>query len=196
MPETYDARLVRRLRVRSKFPPALQQVSIRYVDEIDALDTRQHELLIEVMANGKSVRQTLPKLKKLGEDATIELLLKEDNLPWTARRLEGAVTSQDGQAFDREDVEALTDILDECFPGMPPASAAALAESPVMAETLQIVKDLRFAAESQNFNSDFVVVSLYAVIKYVKKNIEDKIRSNPAFLQTVRSSGLIWEGEK
>lgn len=179
MPETYDARLNRRLRVRSGFPPALQQVPIRYVDEIGALDGRQRELLVEARERGKSVRQTLMKLKKLGEDVSLALLMRDDPSP----------------SFDKEDVDTLADILDQCFPGMPPASAAALAESPVMMEALQIVKDLRVCLESQNFNSDFVVVSLYATIKYVKKNIENRIQANPAFLQTVRTSGLVWEAE-
>ena len=106
-----------------------------------------------------------------------------------------ASTSQTSQVVDAEDIEVLTNILGDCFPGVPSVSTVALAESPVMAEALQIVKALRLAMESQNFSSDFVVVSLYAVIKYVKKTIEDKIQSNPAFLQTVLSSGLVWEGD-
>src|SRR5271157_2213146 len=179
--ETYDKKLTRRLKTRAGFPQALQQVPIRYVDEIFALTDRQQELLIEALVNGKSVRQTLPKLKKLGDEATIELLMRTDP----------ASTSQVGA----EDIEVLTNILGDCFPGVPPVSTVALAESPVMAEALQIVKALRLAMESQNFSSDFVVVSLYAVIKYVKKTIEDKIQSTPAFLQTVLSSGLVWEGD-
>jgi hypothetical protein len=189
MPETYDTRLNRRLKVRALFPPALQQVAIRYVDDIAALNQIQQELLCEaVSARVKSIRLTLKRLKELGPDATVQLLLKDDN-----PQLQGAVNSQ---TFDREDVEVLANILDECFPGMPAASATALAESPVMVEAVQIVKALRGAMESQNFQSDFVVVTLYAVIKYVKKNIETKIQSNPAFLQTVRTSGLIWEGDR
>ena len=65
--ETYDKKLTRRLKTRAGFPQALQQVPIRYVDEIFALTDRQQELLIEALVNGKSVRQTLPKLKKLGD---------------------------------------------------------------------------------------------------------------------------------
>ena len=182
--ETYDKKLTRRLKTRADFPQALQQVPIRYVDEISALTDRQQELLIEALVNGKSIRQTLPKLKKLGDEATIESLMKTDP----------ASTSQTSQV-DAEDIEVLTNILGDCFPGVPSVSTVALAESPVMAEALQIVKALRLAMESQNFSSDIVVVSLYAVIKYVKKTIEDKIQSNPAFLQTVLSSGLVWEGD-
>jgi len=182
--ETYDKKLNRRLKTRTNFPLALQQVPIRYVDEISALTDRQQELLIEALVHGKSVRQTLPKLQNQGDEATIELLMKADP----------ASTSQTSQV-DAEDIEVLTNILGDCFPGVPSVSTVALAESPVMAEALQIVKALRLAMESQNFSSDFVVVSLYAVIKYVKKTIEDKIQSNPAFLQTVLSSGLVWEGD-
>src|SRR5271157_363448 len=183
--ETYDKKLNRRLKTRTNFPLALQQVPIRYVDEISALTDRQQELLMEALGNGKSVRQTLPKLQNLGDEATIELLTKADP----------ASISQTSQVVDAEDIEVLTNILGDCFPGVPSVSTVALAESPVMAEALQIVKALRLAMESQNFSSDFVVVSLYAVIKYVKKTIEDKIQSNPAFLQTVLSSGLVWEGD-
>jgi hypothetical protein len=196
MPESYDTRLNRRLKVRALFPPALQQVAIRYVDDIAALSQIQQELLCEAVSAGvKSIRLTLKRLKELGPDATVQLLLKDDNpqLRSDSSFVQGALTSQ---TFDREDVEILANILDECFPGMPATSATALAESPVMIEAVQIVKALRGAMESQNFQSDFVVVTLYAVIKYVKKNIETKIQSNPAFLQTVRTSGLVWEGDR
>lgn len=183
MTETYDAKLKRRLRVRSGFPPALQQVPVRYVDDIAALSQNQQELLCEALATGtKSLRQILKRLKELGGNATIQLLLKNDD---------GSIQA----SFDREDIEVLADILDQCFPGMPLNSATALAESPVMVEALQITKDLRVAMESENSKSDFVIVALYAAIKYAKKNIEDKIQSNPAFLQTVRTSGLVWNGE-
>ncbi|MGA7604323.1 MAG: hypothetical protein WCA79_00240, partial [Anaerolineales bacterium] len=142
--ETYDKKLTRRLKTRAGFPLALQQVPIRYVDEIFALTDRQQELLIEALVHGKSVRQTLPKLKKLGDEATIELLMKTD----------AASISQTLQVVDAEDIEVLTNILGDCFPGVPSVSAVALAESPVMAEALQIVKALRLAMESQNFSSD------------------------------------------
>ncbi len=48
--ESYDKKLTRRLRTRAGFPIALQQVPIRYVDEIFALTDRQQELLIEALA--------------------------------------------------------------------------------------------------------------------------------------------------
>jgi hypothetical protein len=178
MGDSYDAKLNRRLKTRAGFPFILQNAPIRYVDKISALSARQYELLIEAVACGKGAGPTLLKLKKLGDAATIDLLLRDDP----------------AEVVVREDIQALAQILDECFPGMPAASAIALAESPVMAEALQIAQDLRAALESQNASSDFVLVSLYALIKYVKRNIEDRIQSNPAYLQTVQSSGLVWDG--
>ena len=80
MSETYDAKLKRRLKVRAGFPPALQQVPVRYVDDIAALSHNQQELLCEaVVAGTKSLRQILKRLKELGGNTTIQLLLKDDD---------------------------------------------------------------------------------------------------------------------
>jgi hypothetical protein len=194
MSESYDAKLKRRLKTRSKFPPALQQVPIRYVDPIAALDAAQIDLLAQACCSRLlSFDVALSRFKGAGQTVTIEYLLKNN-------QLEEAIETQSppelpGASNHKvQEIEALTDILKECFPGMAVQSAKALVESPVMLEVLSVATSLRAAMESKNSQSDFVVVVLYAVIKYMKSTIEDRIRSTPAFLQTVQHSGLVWEG--
>jgi hypothetical protein len=190
MTETYDAKLKRRMHTRSKFPRALQQVPLRFVDAIAVLDVRELDFLAEASnAQLRSIGVALSRLKEAGETVTIEFLLKDNQNE--ATDLPGVPIPGDVVV---QEIEVLSDILNECFPGMPAHSAKALAESPVMLEVLTVSTSIRAAMESRNSESDFVVVALYAVIKYVKSSIEDKIRSNPAFLQTVQNSGLVWEG--
>ena len=194
MTETYDAKLKRRMLTRSKFPRALQQVPLRFVDAIAVLDVRELDLLAEAsIAQLRSVGVALSRLKEAGEAVTIEFLLKDNQNEGQKETCEQARAPIQGDILDQE-IEVLGDILNECFSGMPAHSAKALAESSVMLEVLTVATSIRAAMESKNSQSDFVVVALYAMIKYIKSSIEDKIRSNPAFLQTVQNSGLVWEG--
>ena len=62
--ETYDKKLTRRLKTRAGFPLALQQVPIRYVDEIFALTDRQQELLIEALGQWKVRPANSPETHK------------------------------------------------------------------------------------------------------------------------------------
>jgi hypothetical protein len=194
MTETYDAKLKRRMHTRSKFPSALQQVPLRFVDAIAVLDARELDLVARAsIARLRSIGVALSRLKEAGEAVTIEFLLKDNQSEALREATDLPGVPKPGDEVVQE-IEVLSDILNECFPGMPSHSAKALAESPVMLEVLTLATSLRAAMESKNCQSDFVVVALYAVIKYVKSSIEDKIRSNPAFLQTVQNSGLVWEG--
>ena len=185
--DTYDAKLARRLRIRSNFPVALQNVPIHYVDEIHAFSPYQRELLVEAISKGGKLSEVLKKLKQADGDVTIDVLL-------AGVKAETSVApNQD--PFDPEDIGVLESILSDCFPNIPVASANAIAQSPAMAEARQLLRDLRSIMESRNASSDFVLITMYAAVKYAKKVIESKINSNQAFLQTVKSSGLVWEGE-
>lgn len=183
MTEGYNSKLIRRLRVRSGFPQELQDVALRYVDQIAALDPDQLELLVQAKRTGlKSMRIAIDRLRENNPDLTLELLLKGNKL-----------TKHDEQSLQNEkDITTLMDILEDCF-HMPTETARALAESPVMKEALDFVKSLRVALSSQNINSDFVIISLYASLKYALYTLETKIKSNPTFVQTVGRTGLSLE---
>ena len=184
------------MRRRGGFPPALQDVPIKYVDSIAALDADQIDLLARANALGlKSIPVALSRLREAPDHVTIEYLFKDNHSAEQPGEAGGRGSPERAGLLDL-DLDTIADILGECFPGMPSNSASALAGSPVMHETIGVVTAIRLALESGNLRSDFVIVSLYAVIKYIKAALEDRIGSNPAFLQTVLESGLVWEGEK
>jgi hypothetical protein len=185
MAETYEAKLARRLKMRSKFESPLNEIPIRHVDKIAALSLEQRQLLGQAMRqNLRSIPLALERLETLGGDATVDLLLQDNKNKETDR------TAHVG------DVETLMDIMSECFPGMPQITIQSLAESAVMAEVLNVIKILREAFESNNIKSDFVVTILYAVIKFGKKTIEDQIKITPSIIQVIRQSGLTWDGDE
>lgn len=185
MAEAYEAKLARRLKMRAKFPHPLDSVAIRHVDKIAPLSTAQRQLLGKaVNQNLRSIPLAIERLEVLGADATVDLLLQDNK------------NKEANQALYAGDVESLTDVMSDCFPGMPPITIQSLAESAVMADVLNVIKVLREAMESNNIKSDFVVTTLYAVIKFGKKTIEDQIRITPSIIQVIRNSGLSWDGDE
>jgi hypothetical protein len=92
-----------------------------------------------------------------------------------------------------EDLQTLVAILLRCYPGMPPQSASALASSEVLSETLAVAHSLRLALDSGHANSDFVIIVLYQLLEQTRERLVATIRSNPAFLWAVQSSGASWQ---
>ena len=183
MAETYEAKLARRLKMRSKFESPLNEIAIRHVNKIAALSLEQRQLLGQaVRQNLRSIPLALERLEALGGDATVDLLLQDNK-----NKSETAYAG---------DVETLMDVMSDCFPGMPPLTIQSLAESAVMADVLNVIKVLREALASNNIKSDFVVTTLYAVIKFGKKAIEDQIKITPSIIQVIRNSGLTWDGDE
>jgi hypothetical protein len=88
------------------------------------------------------------------------------------------------------------DVMTDCFPGTPALTIQSLAESEVMAGVARVIKAVREAMESRNFKSDFVATTLYAVIKFGKKTLEDQVKATPSLIQVIKNSGLTWDGDE
>ena len=140
MAETYEAKLARRLKLRAKFPHPLDLVAIRHVDRIAALsDDHKHLLGKAISQNLRSIPLAIERLEALGEDATVEFLLEDNNNKATQ------------QATDAGDVETLMDVMTDCFPGTPVLTIRSLAQSAVMAGVVHTIRALREAVQSENF---------------------------------------------
>jgi len=154
------------------------------VDGIAALSRVHQQLLAQAaIANLHSIPLALERLEALGENATIDLLLQQNR------------NRHAGPSAQARDIETLVDVMSECFPGMPSITAQSLGESVVMAEVVDVVRALREALYSNNLKSDFVVTTLYAVVKLGKRMLEDQISARPSLVQVIRKSGLTWDGD-
>ena len=88
--------------------------------------------------------------------------------------------------------DELTNLICACFPDMPQASANALAASEAMKDLRAISSAYHQALHSPHFNTDFVLVVFYHLIKQTLAQLNDRIAGNPAYQQALSASGLDW----
>jgi hypothetical protein len=87
------------------------------------------------------------------------------------------------------DIQALTSLMQVCFPDLNPAAAEALIHSPTLADILPVVASHRQAFASPHLRSDFVIVILYALMGQSQTELQQIIAANPAYQQAIRQSG-------
>ena len=84
---------------------------------------------------------------------------------------------RDGNA----DTEALATLLRSRFQSMPEIAALALAQSPSMADVLDVQIAIRQAIASPHIRSDFVFATLYGLLQSSLTQLEALIATNPAY---------------
>jgi len=93
-------------------------------------------------------------------------------------------------ALDPRDIQTLTEILINCYPSMPVASAEGLAKSEVMRESIRVVAAIRLALESDHSKSDFVILALFGLFRTTKIRLQEIVQGNSAYLQAIKQSGI------
>jgi len=84
-------------------------------------------------------------------------------------------------SLETPDAEALAALLRSRLPSMPETAARALAQSPSMADVLNVQIAVRQAMESPHLRSDFVLASLYGLLQSSLTQLEALIATNPAY---------------
>jgi hypothetical protein len=191
MKEDPENKARRRNRLRELFPPPLDQVALRHVDAVQALEDRHKAILASVLAKiGIGyVTPCLAALKKSGEAIQSDT----DLMGFLALPQQAEQDNIPGQApvIDEIDMGSLAILLSQCYPDMPEASAGALAASDVMAQTLRVVTDTRLALG--NARSDFVITVLYTLFEERLNEIEKTIAGNPSFIKAMQLSRPHWK---
>lgn len=103
MAETYEKKLARRTRTRMTFPEDLQKCPLRHVDRVNTLTDAQKGLLGKAMKSGLlSIPLAIDRMEDKGDNITIEWILKDNQIKTESN-------------LQREDIETLVDILNDCF---------------------------------------------------------------------------------
>jgi hypothetical protein len=191
MKEDAQNKASRRRRLRDSFPAPLNQIALRHVDAVQALDENQRGVLARALAQAGVARlaDCLAVIKSSSEQALSETDLSGLlNLPPAAPH-----PSPGGgdRAAEKSDVDYLAGLLMKCYRDMPELSADALAASEVMAPSLQVVSTTRRALEEAR--SDFVITVLYTLFEERWNEIERKIAGNPSFIKALQLSRPQWE---
>lgn len=188
-----QTKALRRRTLRESFLHPLDQIALRHVDSVAALNDTQRLIL------SKAVQKThlrhavafVEVLNQLGsriqnEDDLVALLptMPEKKVVSTTEHLAAS-------EVDPTDTDYLMNLLLKCYPDMPSTSADALARADVMAAPLQVVRVTRSAIREAN--SDFVVVTLFTLFEEKLIELKELINENPAFTKAIQLSRPDWK---
>ena len=188
-----QTKAVRRKTLREAFPYPLNQIALRHVDSVAALDDA-HRLILSSAIHKTDLRYAGTLLEALGKDANH--LQNEDDLvaliPATPVKKAEVISDLGSTAeVNPADIDTLVSLLLKCYPDMPTTSADALARADVMETSLLVVRETRNAI--QTANSDFVVVTLFTLFEEKLNELKELINGNPAFVKAIQLSRPDWK---
>jgi hypothetical protein len=192
MAEDAETKAKRRRRIRESFRPPLNEIPLRHVDSVQALNESQRAILAAVLQKQgvQSLVNCLVALKSSG--TTIEheddLIGRLDLSP--KPQVDIGAEINEPRESGIEDQDYLARLLTKCYPDMPESSAEALVVSGVMAASLSVVTATRHALEDAK--SDFVVTALYTLFDERLHALRQIISSNPAFVKAIQRSRPDW----
>lgn len=188
-----QTKALRRRTLRDSFHPPLNQIALRYVDSIAALDD-DRRLILSKAIQKTDLRFAATFIDVLNKGAV--LIQNEDDLiallpSPTTKEAEKPIGNTDINDVDPADTDYLMHLLMKCYPDMPPASADALARAGVMETSLRVVQETRNAITEAN--SDFVVVTLFTLFEEKLNELRELINGNPAFIKAIQLSRPNWK---
>ena len=132
----------------STFPFPLNQIALRHVDTVQALDGYRKVILAKALSQVGVVHlaNCLANMKSYGDsiknESDLIATLNLSEIP-TDNNID---SSSDAQGIEEVDTDYLASLLMKCYPDMPQATADALVMSEVMAPSLRAVSTARLAA--------------------------------------------------
>jgi len=191
MKEDAENKARRRRRLREAFPAPLNQIALRHVDAVQALEEDQRQILVAVLTRVGAARiaHCLAAIKNSAASIQSETdLIGLLNLPEIPQHTDASINAP---VAEKTDMAYLAGLLIQCYSDMPQASADALAASEVMALALRVVTATRLALGEAK--SDFVITVLYTLFEEKLNAIDKTIAGNPAFIQAMQLSRPAWK---
>lgn len=193
MKEDAETKAKRRRNIRESFPFPLNQIALRHVDTVQALDGNRKVILAKALSQVGVVHLTncLANLKSSSDtiknESDLIAMLNLSEIPTESN----TDSSSDAQGVEEIDTDYLANLLMKCYPDMPQATADALVLSEVMMPSLQTVLAARLALGDAK--SDFVITVLYTLFEEKLDEIEQVIAKNPAFVKAMQLSRPDWK---
>src|SRR5664280_262535 len=214
MTENYDQKKARQLRIRATLPAGLKEIPLCYIEDVAEISPQAKQILIEAIAKEPiNIARALEYFQNtfvLSLDALLEVARPRKRgpqqaesdqdqpqekaiMPCNAPSANPLPATQPATALDPRDIQTLTEILINCYPSMPVASAEGLAKSDVMMESIRVVAAVRLALESNHSKSDFVILALFGLFRTTKIRLQEIVQGNSAYLQAIKQSGIALE---
>jgi len=195
------------------FPPPLdKKVSLRNIQKVAKLSSKQQKALAQAVSAGLTRIPTALRYLETHPEAT-----PQDLLEATSRRvsLTGNIeTSNTAKIESKEEpplamtktgtpsqsqklippnpkaLDELVGLLKDCYPDMNQHSAEALAESQALRDVLDVLVVYQQVFDSPHFNTDFVVVLFHQLLQRTWERLNRRIAENPAYQQALRQAGV------
>ncbi len=187
MSETYQSKRERRQRMLEALHAELREhVSLRNVEAVAALAPPAQTRLLEAIQAGLTrLPRAIEKLRKDPQTSVVDLL----NPP---AQVEAVPAIQPVQTAITQTV---ADQIQECFPDMPRVSAEALAEAEVMQIVRSVAETNQQIFRSSHIKTDFVMLTLYGLIRQTLEQLEEMIEETPALRQAFEKTNE-WRKEE
>jgi hypothetical protein len=175
MSETYQSKRERRQRMLDTLPVGLREhVSLRNVEAVVALSPQAQMRLVEAIQAGLTrVPRAIEQLRADPQTSVADLL--DPPTP-----VEAIVPIQSDPSSISKDV---ADRIQACFPDMPRVSAEALASAEVMQIVRSVAETHQQMFKSNHIKTDFVMLTLYGLVRQTLERLEEIIEETPALRQ-------------
>jgi hypothetical protein len=187
MSETYQSKRERRQRMLEALPEGLyEHIAQRNIEAVAALSPQAQTRLLEAIQAGlKRLPRAVEQLRA-DPDTPISDLLNPPTQPVLA--LPSKTDSATIQMV-------VTDRIQECFPDMPRLSAEALADADVMQIIRSVAETHQQVFKSGHIKTDFVMLTLYGLIRQTLERLEEIIEETPALRQAFEKTNE-WRKEE
>ena len=187
MSETYQSKRERRQRMLESLPVGLREhISLRNVEAVVALSPQAQMRLLEAIQAGLTrVPRAIEQLRADPQTSVSDLLD-----PPT--QVESIIPIQSDQSATLKEV---ADQIQECFPDMPRVSAEALADTDVMQIVRSVAGTHHQVFKSTHIKTDFVMLTLYGLMRQTLERLEEIIEETPALRQAFDKSNE-WRKEE
>ncbi len=173
MSETYQSKRERRQRMLEALPDGLREhVSLRNVEAVAALSLQAQTRLLEAIQAGLTRLPRAIGLLRVDPQTSVADLINPPAQPETF--VPSATSSIEKEVADR---------IQECFPNMARVSAEALANADVMQVVRSVAETHQQIFKSGHIKTDFVMLSLYGVVRQTLERLEELIDETPALRQ-------------
>jgi len=176
MSEKYKSKRERRQRMLEALPDGLRDhVSLRNVEAVAALSPQAQMRLLE------SIQAGLVRLPRAIEQLRGDPGTSIADLLHPPAQVEAAIPAQPDQTAV---AQLVADRIQECFPNMTRVSAEALAEADAMQVVRAVAAAHRQIFKSSQVRTDFVMLTLYGVMRETLEQLEVIIEETPALRQS------------
>lgn len=185
MSETYQAKKERRRRLLESLPAGLREhVPVRNIESVAALSQQAQARLLEAVQAGlKRLPRAIEQLRTTPDTSVADLL----NPP---AQLETENSIQSDLSTTTQEV---ADLIQLGFPDMPRVSAEALANADVMQIVRAVSETHQNIFKSSHIKTDFVMLTLYGLVRQTLEQFEEIIKETPALRQVFERGDPPWK---